>query len=76
MTIPVIETFIYLGIDPEDGHIFQDAEDETIQYCFSLEGKSSLESVNNIYDKKALSEWLLENHDCSKRGKAYEYKNL
>jgi len=72
MTIPIIETFIYLGIDPEVGHLFHDAEDETIQCCFPLEGESSLESINNIFDHKGLVEWLVD--DVAEM--TFEYKNL
>ena len=76
MTTPVIETWIYLGIDSKDGHIFQDVEDQTIQYCFPLEGEKSIESINNVYDRKSLSEWLIEDHDLSKLGIENEYRNL
>ena len=76
MTTPVIETCIYLGIDPKDGHLFRDAEDETTQYCFPLVGESSIGSINNVYDRKSLNEWLMEDNDPSKMGIENEYKNL
>ncbi len=56
LKIPCIETYIFTGVDEEDGYIFQDAEDETTQICFPLD------KMDGIYDKKALSEWLLEDH--------------
>lgn len=70
LTIPSIETWIYKGLDPKDGHLFEDASDEKKQYCFP-EGIKS-----DILDHKALSGWLLEKHSPKKVGKEYEYKNL
>lgn len=57
-------------MDPEDGHIFQDASDDTKQYCFPNG------ITGNVLDAKALSEWLLEEHSPRKVGRHYEYKTL
>ena len=69
LTIPVIETWIYEGWEDEDGHIFQDI-DSTEQYCFP-------KGINSdVLDKRALSEWLLEEHSPRTIGKDYVYKNI
>lgn len=68
LTIPVIETWIYRGLDSEDGHTFSDVNDEKRQYCFP-DGIAS-----DVLDRKALSEWLLEEHSPKKIAKQYVYK--
>lgn len=68
LTIPVIETWIYRGLDSEDGHTFSDAYDEKKQYCFQ-DGITS-----NVLDRKALSEWLLQEHSSTKIAKGYDYR--
>jgi hypothetical protein len=70
LTIPSIETWIYEGKDPEDGHTFHDAADKTKKYCFP-NGITS-----NILDRKTLSEWILDKHSPNQPGKEYVYKNL
>ena len=70
LTIPNIQTWVYLGLDPEDGHIFESTNEEKEQYCFP-EGITS-----NILDHKALSEWLLEKHNPQQVTKEYEYKTI
>jgi len=70
LTIPNIQTWVYLGMDPEDGHIFESTSGEIEQYCFP-NGITS-----DILDHKALSKWLLEEHSPKKVNKEYEYKAI
>ncbi len=70
LKIPSIETWIYEGLDPDDGHIFKDASDTTKKYCFP-DGITS-----SILDRKALSDWIVEDHSPKKVGKEYVYKSL
>ena len=72
MTVLTIETFIYLGLDPDRGHLFQEVKDKSIPYCYPLEGESSLESMNNILDRKGLIEWLAD----EEMEMTFEYKSL
>lgn len=70
LSIPVIETWIYTGLDPEDGYIFQDASDETKQYCFP-------NGINvDVLDRNALSKWFPEMHSTKSASKACEYNIL
>ncbi len=69
LSIPVIETWIYVGLEEDDGHIFQDI-DGSEQYCFPNG------ITTNVLDKKNLSEWLLEDHSPQLVGKEYVYKNI
>lgn len=70
LTIPNIQTWVYLGHDPKDGHIFESAFGEKEQYCFP-NGISS-----NVLDRKALSDWLLEEHSPNTVAKEYEYSAI
>lgn len=70
LTIPIIQTWVYLGFDPEDGHVFESTIEEKEQYCFP--GGIS----GNILNKEALSEWLLEEHNPESVAKEYEYKAI
>jgi hypothetical protein len=70
LTIPNIQTWVYMGSDPEDGHIFESTCGEKEQYCFPS-GISS-----NVLDNKALSEWLLEEHSPKNVGREYVYKTI
>ncbi len=71
LTIPIIETYIFIGFDEEDGYLFHEAEDETTQICFETDDI-------DIYDKKALSKWLLEDHSPNypPRYENYIYKTI
>ena len=63
LTIPVIETWIYVGEDSEDGYLFQSVDDDKTQYCFS-------DAVNvDVLDKETLIEWLNEDHSPKKSRK-------
>jgi hypothetical protein len=68
LKIPNIHTWVYLGLDPDHGHIFESTYGDKEQYCFP-NGISS-----NVLDNKALSEWLLEEHSPNKVGREYVYK--
>jgi hypothetical protein len=70
LTVPAIETWIYKGIDLEDGHIFQDASDDTKRYCFP----SGI--TGDVLDKRAFSKWLLEERSPKKVGRQYEAVTL
>ena len=55
LTVPSIETYIYVGI--EDGcYMFKDAEDHSVMICYELD------KIVSIYDRAALSRWLIEEH--------------
>lgn len=66
LTIPCIDTYIFIGIDEGCGCIFQDAEDETKQICYDLK------HIDCIYDRESLSNWLIEDHS-PKHPKQTEY---
>jgi hypothetical protein len=70
LKIPNIQTWVYVGSDQEDGHIFESTNGKKEQFCFP-DGISS-----NILDHKALSGWLLEEHSPKEVGKEYEYKAI
>jgi hypothetical protein len=56
LTVPSIDTYIFIGFDEEYGYLFQDAKDETKQICYDLK------NVDCIYDRVSLSKWLMEDH--------------
>jgi hypothetical protein len=70
LKIPNIQTWVYVGSDQEDAHIFESTNGEKEQFCFP-DGISS-----NILDHNALSVWLLEEHSPKKVGKEYDYKAI
>ena len=70
LKIPNIQTWVYVGSNQEDGHIFKSTNGKNEQLCFP-DGISS-----NILDHKALSCWLLEERSPKKEGKKYEYKAI
>lgn len=55
LTIPCIDTYIFIGQD-EKGYLFRDAQDASVILCY-VEGQ-----ISCIYDHKSLSRWLLEEH--------------
>lgn len=55
LKIPSIDTYIFVGME-DDGFLFRDAGNETRFVVVSPE------SMCGIYDRVALSKWLLEDH--------------
>lgn len=76
LTIPIIETYVYEGPDPEEG------EDSHLLYGLDGDGNgyyllfNTKKDIDVILDKKGLSEWLLEDHSPRKARKSYAYKTL
>ncbi|MEW8072688.1 MAG: hypothetical protein AB2826_19905 [Candidatus Thiodiazotropha sp.] len=68
--IPNIQTWVYLGSHPEDGHTFKSTCGEEKQFCFP-NGITS-----NVLDHTALSKWLLEAHSPKRAGMEYVYKAI
>ena len=56
LTIPCIDTYIYLGVDEEKYYLFKDASDETVHLRFPMG-----ETIS-VYDRASFSKWLLEDH--------------
>ncbi len=55
LTIPSIETYIFTGSD-DKYYLFKDAQDESVKIGFEKD------KIICIYDSRALSKWLLEDH--------------
>ena len=83
LSIPSIETYIYVGIDEEDKTrvLFKNAEG----YVADKEGIKDVETyyisyekgkINTILDKKHLIEWLRDKHSPRKVASTYEYRYL
>ncbi len=70
LTIPSIETWIYVGYDESHGHIFKGTDEEDELFCFP-KGIHS-----NVLDHEALSGWLLEEHSPTIIAKEYVYESI
>lgn len=66
LTIPSIETYLFIGADDEH-YLFKEAQDESVIIGFEKD------KISSIYDRVALSRWLLEDHS-PKHAKATEYE--
>ncbi len=81
LTVPSIETFVYIGRDDDDSFIFQDAEsylahqggEEDVQGALFAFPESNL---NGIVDKPHLIQWLVEDHSPAKVGRSYKYVEI
>jgi hypothetical protein len=74
----VDETYLYVGFDEEDGHLFEevawrapvrDAQDPERQLCFPCK-------VEGILDKARLIEWLTSEHASTSVSSTYEYETI
>jgi hypothetical protein len=70
LTIPIIQTWVYLRQDPDNGFTFESVYGEKEQYCFPS-GISS-----NVLDHRSLCEWLLQEHSPNMVANEYEYKAI
>jgi len=68
LSIPVINTVTYSGIDSEFGHLFElVADSENSSICFPND------EIYGILDKENLIKWLQEEHGPNIEAKTYEY---
>ena len=70
LTIPCIDTWIYVEHSESDGHIFQSASERDEKFCFPNEIHS------NVLDHNALSIWLLEEHSPTIVAREYVYESV
>ncbi|MEO1204454.1 MAG: hypothetical protein AAFX10_17245 [Pseudomonadota bacterium] len=81
LSVPSIETFVYIGRDEDGSFAFQDAEsylahqrseDDVQGALFAFpEGK-----LDGIVDKRRLIQWLVEDHSPTKVGRSYKYVEI
>ena len=79
LSVPKIETVVYVGRDDDGSHLFQDAE----SYLAHERGEKNHEGyltsfpdgrIYSILDKAHLIEWLQEEHSPKLVGRSYEYE--
>ena len=70
-SVPIIDTLIYKGVDPEHGYMFEKITDKDKGYiCFPEKISPS------VLDQKALIQWLSSEHNQQTTLKTYEYRSI
>ena len=78
LTIPTIETWVYVGRDEDKSFLFQDAASHVARHEGTEHVEGSLfsfpeDEIGGVLDKAHLIQWLSEEHSPTQVGRSYKY---